>query len=56
MISVDELARVLKEPPEQVRKYIAEYDVDADGSINYEVSLLCLLFSCSNRGSVCLVT
>jgi hypothetical protein len=28
---------VLKEPVEQVRKYIAEYDLDKDGNINYEV-------------------
>lgn len=37
-ITVDELRRVLKdEPTETIEKYIAEYDTDKDGTINYEV-------------------
>lgn len=42
MISAEELAKVLKEPPEQVQKYIAEYDLDNDGQINYEVRTVLL--------------
>jgi hypothetical protein len=47
IISAEELARVLKEPVEQVRKYIAEYDLDKDGSINYEVSARLQVSGCS---------
>jgi len=35
-ISADELAAVLKESPEQVRKYMDEFDADHDGTIDYE--------------------
>ncbi len=37
MISAEELGKILKESPEQIAKYIAEYDLDNDGHINYEV-------------------
>lgn len=43
-ITVDELRVVLKdEPPEVIEKYIAEYDTDKDGTINYEEFLRMLL-------------
>jgi hypothetical protein len=37
VISAEELAKILGDSPENVAKCIAEYDLDHDGMINYEV-------------------
>jgi hypothetical protein len=42
--SAEELKKVMKhEPPERIVKYIEEYDLDKDGTINYEEFMRMLL-------------
>ena len=39
VISAEELAKILGDSPDNVSKCIAEYDLDHDGMINYEVGV-----------------
>lgn len=38
-ITVDELAHALAEPVEMIKPYIAEYDLNHDGTVDFKVAV-----------------